>query len=162
MITDIAMLSADIAECHMMLCELKRVWNGWDIFPWNCSWKPPQPLFCDNEVGDGRVLLLDGGLFKPWKTSCSDISMADESQEGSQLCSIWNTGDHPDRLETWALSFRSEKERVTPRSVTTRRVTLFSLPGKVLARILLDRFHHENSAYFRLSSLLYCHHKSTV
>ena len=58
-------------------------------------------------------------------------------------------GNHTDRLETERCS-QSGTERVAPKGVTTTgMLTLLSVPGKVLARFLLDRFLQQLLLYQR-------------
>ena len=51
---------------------------------------------------------------------------------------------------------------VTPRSVTTKGVTLLSVPGKVLARILLDRVRQRLLTHQRHEQSSFTPKKSTV
>ena len=54
------------------------------------------------------------------------------------LYSIWNTGIIPTGWRRGVVTL-SGRERVTPRSVTTTEGLPSSVPGRILARILLDR-----------------------
>ena len=77
------------------------------------------------------------------------------------LCSFGTRGSSRPTGD-WALSFRSRKARVIPRSVTTKGGLPSSVPGKIVARILLDEVrqmllthqHHEQSGFTPKKSIM--------